>query len=66
MHQVSEQISKLKLLTYKHLTEIFGVDRKTIYRWIDAGKFPQPIRITARTVRFDAEQVLIYLKKHQG
>ncbi|HAI13011.1 MAG TPA: AlpA family phage regulatory protein [Phycisphaerales bacterium] len=66
MNSVSERISKLKLLTYKHLTEMFGVDRKTIYRWVDAGRLPQPIRITARTVRFDAEQVLRCLKDHQG
>ena len=66
MSLASNDFGNLNLLTYKHLTQMFGVDRKTIYRWIDAGKFPQPIRITARTVRFDAEQVLIYLKKHQG
>lgn len=66
MNPVSEKFSKLKFLRYSHLTELFGVNRKTIYRWIDAGHFPRPIRITARTVRFDAEQVLRYLRKFQG
>ncbi len=66
MTQISDTLKNLKLLTYKNLSEIFGVTRKTIYRWIQMGRLPQPMRITARTVRFDAEQVLLYMRKWQG
>jgi excisionase family DNA binding protein len=66
MSLASNDFGDLNLLTYKHLTQKLGVDRKTIYRMVDSGRLPRPIRITARTVRFDAEQVLRYLRKFQG
>ena len=66
MNPVNEKINKLKFLRFKHLTELFEVNRKTIYRWIDAGQFPKPIRITQRTVLFDAEKVLRCLEERQG
>lgn len=42
------------------LTELcaqLAVSRGTIYRWLNEGKFPRPVRIGERAVRWRAEDV---------
>ena len=46
-----------KYLRYADIAENLGVDKSTIVRWIEAGKFPKPFRPTKRTALFDAESV---------
>src|SRR5687768_8499086 len=42
-----------ELLTYEQVAKAFGVSRRTISRWIRAGKFPHPLRLGAgRLARF--------------
>jgi len=39
------------LLTVKHLTEIFGVSKNTIYKSIHEGKFGVPIKCIGRELK---------------
>ena len=38
----------IKLLKTRELMQMLGIGRTTIYRWMDAGKFPVPIKIGDR------------------
>ena len=40
------------MLKVKEVCQRYGVARSTIYRWIDAGLFPKPLRIGEDTVRW--------------
>ena len=43
----------LRLKEVRHKT---GLSRSTIYRWMDEGKFPKPVRLGARSVaRIESE-----------
>lgn len=56
--------SRSKLLKIGEVTEWLGVSRSTIYKWIDEGRFPSPIkfgatdrsRVAARWAEEDIEQ----------
>ena len=45
------------LLTSRQLQELLQISRATFYRWLDAGKLPQPIKLTDRSFRWRAEDV---------
>ena len=34
------------LLRIPAVCERYGVDQSTIYRWVQAGEFPQPVRLS--------------------
>ena len=40
------------MLKIRDVCQRYGVARSTIYRWIEAGIFPPPIRIGEDTVRW--------------
>lgn len=41
-----------KLLTMPELAALIGMHRVSIYRLIRGGKFPQPLKVTERAVRW--------------
>lgn len=34
-----------------------GISVSTLYRWMEAGNFPQPFKLQDRTIAWDAEQI---------
>ena len=46
-----------KLLSVSALCERYGVSRSTLYGWLKIGLLPQPIRLTARCVRWRPEDL---------
>ena len=44
----------LRLKEVRHKT---GLGRSTIYRWMDEGKFPKPVRLGARSVAWIEHEV---------
>jgi predicted DNA-binding transcriptional regulator AlpA len=48
-----------KLCSMKELRTIYGicVCRQTIYRWIEAGEFPRPVRLGQARIAFRCEDV---------
>ncbi len=52
--------------TYIRLQEVLieiPVSRSTIYRWIAAGEFPQPVKLGAKTSAFVLEEFHEWQKK---
>jgi len=45
------------LLELKAVAAIFGVTRNTILIWAEAGVFPQPLRLSRRTLRWRASDI---------
>jgi prophage regulatory protein len=46
-----------RYLTDRQLAEHYTVSRATIWRWVQQGRLPQPIQISAGTTRFSAEAI---------
>jgi prophage regulatory protein len=46
-----------RLLRMPEVEQLCGLKRSSIYRQIDAGSFPQQVRLGARAVGFPASQV---------
>jgi excisionase family DNA binding protein len=44
------------LLNVREVAELFGVNVSTVWRWVQAGHFPTPVRICG-TTRFRATEV---------
>jgi prophage regulatory protein len=46
-----------RYLTDRQLAEHYSVSRATIWRWVQQGRLPQPVQISAGTTRFSAEAI---------
>ena len=51
-----------ELLTCDQVQEIVPLTTSTIYRLMRSGKFPQPIKIGGRNVRWIRSEIMDYLK----
>ena len=47
-----------RLLKMNEITDLFGVSRSTIYRWVDLENFPKAIKIASNTVRWRESDIL--------
>lgn len=45
------------LIRLTELIELLGVSRSTIYKWVNEGTFPSPVRISERAVRWRTEDI---------
>ena len=45
------------LIRIAEVCEIVGTSRTTIYRWVSEGTFPQPVRISRYTVRWNIDEI---------
>ena len=52
-----------KLLTLKEVSVLVSMSRSTIYRSMDAGDFPRPLKIGSRMVRWAVDDIDDYLKR---
>ena len=50
-----------RLLRMPEVEQLCGLKRSSIYRAIDAGNFPQQVRLGARAVGFPASQVQAWI-----
>ncbi|MFA0523897.1 helix-turn-helix transcriptional regulator [Vibrio sp. 10N.222.52.C3] len=55
-----------KLITYKELCEHLNRNYKTIQGWVRDGKFPQPVRVSGRTVGWRQEDVAQWINDNVG
>ena len=49
-------------LRFQPVQNMTGLPRSTIYRLISQGKFPKPIKLTARSVGFLASDIDAWIK----
>lgn len=45
-----DALSAQRLLRLKDVRSITGLGRSTIYRWMETGRFPKPVRLGPRSV----------------
>ena len=53
-------------LSTSDITGMLNISRFTLKRMIDAGGFPEPLRLTKRTLRWDADAVEAWLQERQA
>jgi predicted DNA-binding transcriptional regulator AlpA len=55
----------MKIETHRHngkkVAQELGISECTLIRWAKDPQFPQPLRITSHTVRYDLDAVKQYL-----
>ena len=52
-----------KLLTLGEVIAVVSLSRSSIYRGMDAGWFPRPLKIGSRMVRWTVADIDAYLKR---
>ena len=52
-----ETQSNTRLLTQKDVEEIVRLSKTSLYRYMRAGQFPEPLRIGPKAVRWRADEV---------
>ncbi len=45
------------LVSPKEVCQMLGIRRRTLFRWIARGRWPEPIRLNARVIRWDRRKV---------
>ena len=53
----------MKLYRMNDLVQVLDISRWSVYRLIDAGKFPKPLRLGNRTPRWPADEVDQWLQE---
>ena len=51
------------LLKIQKVIEITTLSRSTIYRLVESGKFPRPVKLTTRTIGWVEEEVRDFLQE---
>ena len=51
-----------RLLRLRQVLEITGLCKSQLYRLLAAGKFPKPVRVGPRTVRWTLESILAWIE----
>lgn len=54
---VKPEVGPMRLLRRREVEERTGLSRSTIYEWMRARKFPRPITLGTRTVRWHQHDV---------
>ena len=50
-------MSEERMLRLRSVVSMTGLSKSTLYRLIKQGRFPQPLRLTQRAVRWRREEV---------
>jgi len=51
------------LLKIQKVIELTTLSRSTIYRLVETGKFPRPVKLTTRTIGWVEEEVRDFLQE---
>ena len=62
VHTARPVVPRDKLLRLKEVGEIIGCKKSSIYRMMEEGKFPQPIKYSARLVVWPETVVLQWVQ----
>ena len=50
------------MITRKQVEDRFGLSRSSIYRLMREGRFPEPVRIGVRAVRWSEDEITSWLE----
>jgi len=62
---MSEATAMRPMIRMKVLEKNLGVDRSTIYRWMEAGQFPRPVNVGNHAVAFYEDEVLAWQQERE-
>lgn len=66
---MSDQLTRIgvgpKLMKISEVAEFMGVTEAVIYEWRRMGEGPPFLHITARTVRYDRDDVIEWARSHR-
>lgn len=55
-------VQEERLLNAREVTELIGVSRSTLHRMVAANRFPRPIRVGLRALRWRLSEVLAWME----
>lgn len=55
-----------QMLNTAQVSHLLSVSRWTLGRMVDAGKFPQPIRISRKTLRWSEETIQKWIAEREA
>ena len=58
--------SPRKLLRLPQVLDLTGLSRASIYRYVDAGDFPRPVKLGARAVAWRASDVEAWIEGREA
>jgi prophage regulatory protein len=61
MQDASSLLSARALLRRQHVEALTGLARSTIYKLLQTGDFPAPVRLTAKSVAWRSEDVSAWI-----
>lgn len=65
VEQTHMNLTAADIITVDELAECIGANRKTVYRWFNAGQLPGARRL-GRSIRIHKPTVLAWLEKGEG
>ncbi len=54
-----------KFLNGIELSSFLSVDIRTIKSWVSKHKFPAPIRLGPRVIRWNVEKIMAFMEEHK-
>lgn len=54
------------MLTRKDIEKLYKITKSTLYRWIENGGFPKPVRYNSAVVRWKQSDVTAWEEKNQS
>lgn len=63
--QNQQELETCNSLRINQTAALLKVSRKTIYRWIAAGQFVRPIRLSSRIVVFNRAELLAWMQSRR-
>ena len=61
----AEKLQAMEIVTAKQCADWLGVNRSTIYRYVEDGDFPKPVKLSPRRQVFVVTEVIDWFKKRQ-
>lgn len=53
-----------KLLTDREVAYQLGIGKSTVWRWLEAGKLPQPLRLSPGCTRWRVSDIATFIEQH--
>ena len=64
MGTYKSKVEAVRMLRRREVEARTGLARSTIYDWIRAGRFPRPVSLGSRTVRWQEHDIEQWIAEH--
>lgn len=55
----------MELMTTEQICAMLQIEKRTLRKWMQAGKFPEPIRLNKRVLRWEKSEIESWLHSIQ-